>query len=106
MSEAKATAEAPTAVEEDRNYRGVLRGLVGKKVTVVNPESYESAPMGYQLKAGFYPGKITGLGHDYIIFHTLMTTSKKEGQQQVQQFIPIERIKRLSLMKTGVLIHI
>ena len=63
--------------------------------------------MGYQLKEGFYPGKIAGWGEDYIILHTMLAAKKKEGgQQPVQQYIPIARIKRLSLLKMGLFLHI
>ena len=108
MSEAQAPTEAPKVTEESRDYYGVLKSLVGKQVTIVNPESYEAAPMvGFQLKEGYYKGKVTGMGQDYLIFQTIVTLGKKEGgQQPVQQFLPIDRIKRLSVMKTNILLHI
>jgi hypothetical protein len=108
MSETKTAAETPRVVEEDRDFRGVLLTLVGKNVTIVNPESFEAAPMvGFHLKEGFYKGKITAVGNDYIVFLTMVTLSKKEGgQQPVQQFIPAARLKRVSVMKSGIFLHI
>jgi len=108
MSETQTPAETPKAVEEDRSYRDVLKSLVGKQVTVVNPESFEAAPMvGFHLKEGFYKGKITAIGTDYLVFQTIVTLSKKEGgQQPVQQFIPVHRLKRVSVMKSGMFLHI
>ena len=108
MSDTETTAEAPKVVVEDRSYHEVLKSLVGKQVTIVNPESFEAAPMvGFHLKEGFYKGKITAIGNDYLVFQTLVTLSKKEGgQQPVQQFIPVPRLKRVSVMKSGVFLHI
>ena len=108
MTEAKAHAETFTPSEEDRDFMGVIKALAGKKVMVVNPESYEAAPMvGFQLKENFYPGKVAGWGSNYVILHTVVTLPKKEGgQQPVQQFIPIARIKRISALKTGVYLHL
>ena len=105
MSEQQATQEAPKIIEEDRGFREVLKGLVGKKVTVVNPESYEAKPMGHELRESYYPGKVSGWGEDYIIFHTVLNVSKKE-RQPVQQYIPLAKIKRLSMMNTGILLHL
>ena len=97
-------ASEPTKVED---FRGVLKALVGKNVTVVNPESYESAPMGFQLKEGFYTGKIGKIGSDFILFHTIIAASKKEGGKvPVKQYIPIHRIKRISLMKDTFILHL
>ena len=108
MSETKAQPEAFKPTQEDRGYLEVLKALVGKKVTVVNPESYEAAPMvGFQLKENFYPAKIAGWGTDYIIIHTVVTMGKKEGgQQPVQQYIPVAAVKRVSVLKGGIYLHI
>lgn len=108
MSDTQAAAETAKVAEQDRDYRGVLKALLGKPVTIVNPESYEAAPtMGFHLKESFYKGKITALGKDYLVFQTIVTLSKKEGgQQPVQQYIPLARVKRLSVMKSEVLLHI
>ena len=108
MSETQTTAATPKVAVEDRGYHDVLKALVGKQVTIVNPESFEAAPMvGFHLKEGFYKGNITAVGNDYVVFQTLVTLSKKEGgQQPVQQFIPTARLKRVSVMKSGVFLHI
>ena len=45
---------------EHREFKGILKALIGKKCTVVNPESYEAATVGFQLKEGYYAGKISG----------------------------------------------
>ena len=101
-----ATQDAPQVIEEKRDYVDVLRDLVGKRVTIINPESYEALPAGgSELKANYYPGKIGGVGRDYLIFHTVLAATKKD-RQPVKQFIPLTRIKRLSIMQTGTLLHL
>ena len=99
--------EAAKPPLEDRDYRGILTALIGKKVTIVNPESYEAAPVGFTLKEGFYDGKVAGLGRDYLVLSTVFVTSKKEGgKQPVKQFIPLQRIKRISLTKDSAYLHL
>ena len=73
--------------------------MTGKKVTIVNPESYESAAMGFQLKEGYYSGKVGTVAKDFVVLQTVIQTSKKEGGSvPVKQFIPLERIKRLEAL--------
>ena len=99
------STEAPSV--EDRTVADVHRSLIGHAVTVVNPESFEKVPVGYQIKPGFYRAKVAGMGTDYV---TLLTEQKKPGKEEkgepVKQFIPLNRIKRNSLMKSDRLIHI
>ena len=92
---------------ETRDYCSILQALVGKSVTIVNPESYESAAMGFQLKEGYYRGKVGGIAKDFVLVHTVLQTSKKEGGKvAVKQFIPFDRIKRVSMMKDEYILHL
>ena len=105
MTEEAKSAEAPKV--EDRDFHDVLKGLVGHMITVVNPESFEDAPVGQQLKTGFYKAKCVALGNDYLVLHTeFKKVGKSAGTEPVKQFLPLKRIKRLSLMKSERLIHI
>jgi hypothetical protein len=90
---------------EDQSFLDLVQSFLGKTVTIVNPESFENAPVGYTLKANFYKAKVVGMGNDYV---TLVTELKKgkEGAQPVKQFLPIARIKRISIMKLERLIHL
>ena len=92
--------------QEDRNFHDVLLSLIGKVVTCINPESYEAAPLGYQIKAGFYRGKVTGVGKDYLIMMTEMSTRKKEERVPVKQYIPLNHVKRISLTKAECMLHL
>ena len=107
MSEETAAAATAPQTKEDRDFGDVLVQLIGKKITVINPQSFEAKAVGTKLKEGMYPGTVTGLGNDYLILDTIMDAPKKEGgQQPVRQFIPLVQIKRLSLMKTGAMLHL
>ena len=102
----RVAASAPASIE-NRSYIEILGALAGKVVTVVNPESYESAPLGFQLKTGFYRAKVMGVGKDYVILKTeLEKKGKDAGKEPVRQFIPIGRIKRISLLEKERLIHL
>ena len=86
-----------------------IRGnpVLGKVVTIVNTESYEDAPVGHQIRAGFYRAKLTGSGKDYLIVRTEYHHKGKEtNKEPVQQYIPFEKIKRISIMKSERLIHL
>jgi hypothetical protein len=95
---------------EDRSFHDLLAGLIGSVITVVNPESYEHAPMGRQLKAGFYKAKLVTMGKDYLVLITEDVRQGKRGEEPtkepVKQFIPISRVKRFSHMKSDRLIHL
>ena len=106
MAETELKPVKPAPVTEDRTFIDLVKGLAGKTVTIVNPESYEHAPVGFTLKAGFYRAKIAGMGQDYLILVTEMKKGKTDSGEPVKQFLPFASIKRVSLMKTERLIHI
>ena len=92
---------------EDRDFHDLLKSLMGEIVTVVNPESYEDAPVGHQIRAGFYRAKPIGLGTDYLILATeFVHSGRATGKEPVRQYIPLGRIKRISVLKTEKLIHL
>jgi len=95
---------------EDRSFHDLLTSLVGSVVTIANPESYEHAPMGRQLKAGFYKAKLTTMGRDYLVLLTEDIKQGKRGEEPskepVKQYIPISCIKRFSHMKSDRILHL
>ena len=107
QAEIQPAAKAAVPVTEDKSFLDILKSLMGKTVTVVNPESYEDAPVGHQIRAGYYRAKPIGMGKDYIILMAEYVHSGREtGKEPVKQYIPLEKIKRISLMKSERLIHI
>ena len=99
--------KAAAPVVEQKHYTDIVRSLLGKTVTVVNPESYEDAPVGHTLKVGFYRAKVTGGGIDYLVAMTEYKHAGKTGNiDPVKQFIPFEKIKRVSVMKQEIILHL
>jgi hypothetical protein len=95
---------------EHKTFNDILHSLIGQVVTVVNPESFEHAPIGHQLKPGFYRAKVTEMATDYLTLITELKKPGKRGQEDtkepVKQFLPIGRIKRISLTKGDRMIHL
>jgi len=98
-------ARPETPAVENRSFSDILKALIGKSVTVVNPESYETAPLGYKLAEGFYRGKVTTAGKDYLVLATVFER-KKDVKEPVKQFIPAASIKRISLMPKETVLHL
>ena len=89
------------------SFSDVLLALVGTVVTVANSESYEDAPVGHRLGAGFYKAKILELKADHLILGTQFRHSSGHGEDEpVKQFVPLTRVKRVSVMKSEKILHI
>ena len=89
------------------SFTDVLRQLVGKVVTMVNPESLEEAPTGYQLTRGFYRAKVVGVGSDFVtVVVEFVHRRRDKSKETAKQYIPVSRIKRLSVMKAETFLHI
>ncbi len=108
MSE-QGTVKPSAPVVEDRTFGELLGSLVGKTVTIVNPESYEDAPVGHQIRVGFSKAKPIAIGKDYVVLVTEFVHKGKDAnkdREPVKQYLPIHRIKRISILKSERLIHI
>ena len=86
----------------------IARSLEGRIVTVVNPESYRMTPTGsYKLDVQFYKGKVKAVCQDFmVLLCEFVLDSKGQNKEPVQQYIPFQRIKRVSIMPKEVLIHL
>jgi hypothetical protein len=105
QSSAAKPAAAP--VVEDKNFVDILKSLLGKTVTVANPESYEDAPVGHQIRAGFYRAKLVGMGIDYLIIMTeYVHAGREQSREPAKQFVPFSMIKRVTLMKSELVVHL
>lgn len=90
-----------------KTFRGVLSGLVGKVVTVVNPESYEDAPVGKTITKGFYRGKLLAVADDHLVLATEFQHRRGDKDKEpVRQFVPLERVKRVSMMRSDRIVHL
>ena len=106
MTETQGEPSTPAVHPKFERFREVIEPLVGKVVTVVNPESYEDAPVGHRLTTGFYLAKVVGLGDDMITLVTEYVHPQEKSKEPVKQFVPLNKIKRISFMKSERIIHI
>ncbi len=84
-----------------------LESWLGKMVTIVNPESFEDAPVGRQMRVGFYRARFVGLGTDYITLSLqYVRTGPRAGVEPVRQYVPLSMIKRISALKPERVIHL
>lgn len=94
---------------QDLGYQqAISKSLEGRIVTVVNPESYRTTPTGaYKLDVQFYKGKVKAVCKDFIILICeFVLDSKGDKKEPVQQYIPFDRIKRVSIMAKEILLHL
>jgi len=94
---ADAQAPSPTTI---RSLRDVLSILVGKVVTVVNPESYKKTPIGFTIDKETYRAKLKALHEDCVEFRTEFVIDPRKGTKEITaQFVPFEQIKRVTIRK-------
>ena len=86
------------------SFKGLLEEWVGQEVTVVNPESFKSTQLGKGLGFQSYPAKLDQLGDVFI--KLAFSSVKGESQTAVEQIIPINSIKRLSMWGSERLVHL
>jgi hypothetical protein len=85
-------------------FLALLGEWVGADVTVVNPESYKSTALGKGLTFQTYQAKLEEMGDDFI--RLSFAARKADAESGVEQLIPTDRIKRLSLWGGEKLIHL
>lgn len=107
MTEASPETKIDTPMAAPETYRALLASLTGKVVTMVNPESLEEAPTGYQLTKGFYRAKVLDVGRDYVaVIVEFVHRRGDKSKETVKQYLPIGKIKRLTVSKSEVFLHI
>ncbi len=85
-------------------FVAVLAEWVGADVTVVNPESYKSTALGKGLTFQTYQANLAEMGEDFI--RLTFAARKADAESTVEQLIPTNHIKRLSLWGGEKLIHL
>lgn len=89
------------------SFRSVLSFLVGQMVTLVDSESLEEAPVGRYLDMACHEAKVLRAGEDYLLLVRELTHQHGEDHaEKIRLFLPIDRIKRITLMEEERLIHI
>jgi hypothetical protein len=85
-------------------FQNVLLEWKGSQVTVVNPESYRSSAIKESLGFQAYGATIDDVGEDFV---KLVYTAQKKGQEEnVQQWIPLDMIKRITIQGDERFIHL
>ena len=104
--EAQKKPFSPTIV--DTGFLDVLKEYLGKLFTIANAESFEKTGLGYQIGPSSYPAKLIGVGRDYVIvmIEWKLGAGKKATSEPLKQYIPLSRIKRIGIMKSGRQLHI
>ena len=88
--------------------QALTKSLEGRIVTVVNPESFRTTPTGgHKLDTQFYRGKVKAVCDDYVVLICeFVLDTKGEKKEPVQQFIPFDHVKRVSVMAKEILLHL
>lgn len=78
-----------------QTIKDVLAEWIGKKATVVNPQSYQKTALREHLGLETYEVEVVAVGDDYILvgFDSLKT----DRPEHVEQYIPFHDIRRLSV---------
>lgn len=77
------------------NVAGILKEWEGNMVTIINPESYSLGKLTDKIAFESYEVKLANVTNDYI--HIIFARSKKGVEEGVEQYIPLHRIKRVSV---------
>jgi hypothetical protein len=101
---------APPPASKD-SIEGLLRTLVGKAVTVVDPESFEEAAVGYRIRAAIYRAELTTLGADYAVLtgrfvHRGAGAHNGGAKEVIRHYVPLGKIKRISLLAKEAVVHL
>lgn len=110
----RAPEEGIAATSRGRRLPGVQRfndafaRLLGKQVIVADPESLEETLVGHQIVKSVYHATVSYCAEDCLALarpfvHKRGTTESKET---VEQLIPLSKIKRMTLMKGQVVLHL
>ena len=86
------------------SFVAMLGEWVGSDVTVVNPESYKSTALGKGLTFQTYTAKLDQVGDDWI--KLTFSARKGETETNVEQLVPINRIKRVSVWGDERIVHL
>lgn len=78
-----------------KSFRELLSAWVNQEIIVINPESFRKTMLTEGVALEIYTARVRAVHEDYIevSFHA----QKKGGVEPVDQFIPLEKIKRASV---------
>ena len=86
------------------SFRDLLREWVAKEIIIVNPESLQKSGSRDVVSFETYSAVIRSVASDYL---QVSFQSQNRGRiETVEQFIPIERVKRMSLWGGDLYLHL
>jgi hypothetical protein len=93
------------------SIEGLLQSLVGRPVTVVDPESFEEAAVGYRIRAAIYRAELTAVGEDYAVLtgkfvHRGAGVHNGGAKEGIRHYVPLGMIKRISILAKEPIIHL
>jgi hypothetical protein len=96
--------DAPTKM--DKSFMSILESHVGHDFMIVNPESYEETGLGHTIKSDWYPGKLVATGNDFIVIVVRFQHGKNAADEHAEQYVPLSRVKRISILRSGRFLHL
>ncbi len=89
-------------------FRQILERHLGKEFMVVNPESFEDSAFGHQLHAAWYHAKLVALGIDFavLVMEYQHGSGKSATKEPCEMYVPMAKIRRVSIMKSERILHI
>jgi hypothetical protein len=94
---------------EVESFRDALDRLVGKTVTIVDPECFKPGPVGLQMTASHYRAKVLGVDDECMVavHQEVIPRGKRKGEKDaITQWVPLDRVKRIAISKSRKLIHL
>ena len=86
------------------SFHSLLQTWQGQPVTVINPESFRSTALKESLGFQAYAATIGEVSDDFV---KLTYTAQKKGQDEnVEQWIPMSMIKRVTIQGSEKFLHI
>lgn len=86
------------------DFVALLQSWKGSEVTVINPESYTSTALREGLGFESYKATLAEVSAGHVM---LSYTAQRKGKgADVQQWIPVEMIKRITLMGDEKYLHL
>ena len=76
------------------SFKEVLAGWVGRKATIINPQSYQKKALSEHLGLETYEVEVKHVGDDFV--HVGFDAKKTGQSEHVEQYIPFHDIRRLS----------
>jgi len=76
-------------------FKAVLESWTNEKVKVINPASYRKGAITEGIALETYEATIKAVGSDFV--HLTFEAQKKGKPENVDQYVPLNEVKRISV---------